>query len=177
MRRFYAAILAALFIAPAHAQRVQYGPLGSINAALTADLSATGADTRLNLANTTLSPSVNTSHIWENFHSFVTLNGPGQANGEINLSHFDFQTNSGALATQIENVEAKVTNGGTIGSHNSLQTKLVIGGVGQSISPLERQTLAVQLADKAQTMARVEALLSLEKEERKAAEDKLQKLD
>lgn len=84
------------------------------------DLSASGPSTRLNLANTVLSPSGNTTNIWENFSSAVTLNGPGQANGEITIGHFDFTVSSGALAALVENIEIKTTNAGSISAHNGL---------------------------------------------------------
>lgn len=101
------------------------GGTGNLNVSQTTDLSSVSTPTRLNLSNTTLSPSVNTTNVWENFGSFITLNGPGQANGEINNFHGDLIVSAGALSAQFENFEAKVTNGGSITAHNGLLSLFV----------------------------------------------------
>jgi hypothetical protein len=78
------------------------------------DYATTGGNTRYNMHSATLSPSVNTTNIWENDNSFVTLNGPGQATGEINVKHAYFQVNLGAFSNQTETFESSMLNSGTI---------------------------------------------------------------
>src|ERR1700742_2452854 len=87
---------------------------GSIGSTITYDHSQGPFDTRWGYFNNTLSPSVNTTNIWENFNSFVTLNGPGVATGEINLFHSYFQVNAGATANQVEGYESSMQNNGSI---------------------------------------------------------------
>jgi hypothetical protein len=82
----------------------------------TTDYSTATADTRQNQFAVTLSPSVTTNNIWENLNSYVTLNGPGVANGEINVFHSSMALNAGATfsAGGGENYEADLNNSGTI---------------------------------------------------------------
>lgn len=54
-----------------------------------------------------------------------------------------------------------------------IRQKLIIGGVDQRVPPMERQSLALQLADKAQAVAHLDALLTVEKEDRKDADKAL----
>jgi hypothetical protein len=49
-------------------------------------------------------------------------------------------------------------------------SKVIIGGVDQRVPAIENQVLAQQVAEKSQQMARVAAMLTLEQEDRKAAE-------
>lgn len=79
------------------------------------DFSTLSAGARWNMFQTTLAPSVNTSIVWENLNSFLTLNGPGQAQGEINIIHAYFQANAGAVSTSsVETFEASCVNNGTL---------------------------------------------------------------
>lgn len=93
------------------------GGTGNLNVSQTTDLATAPANMRLNMSNTTLSPSVSTGNVWENFSSFVTLNGPGAVTAEINLFHSDLTVASGGSITGsgfAENYEAKFTNSGAV---------------------------------------------------------------
>lgn len=80
------------------------------------DHSTLTPDTRQHQFSTTLSPSSATKNIWENLWSSVTLNGPGAANGEINVIHAYLHVNPGATANGAECFEASMYNKGTIGA-------------------------------------------------------------
>jgi hypothetical protein len=82
--------------------------------AISIDPSLGSADFRYNIFNTTLSYSGNSSRVWENLNSFITVNGPGHANGEINGVHSFLQVNAGATVTQYEGFEFSLTNNGAI---------------------------------------------------------------
>jgi len=70
---------------------------------------------RPNCFYSTLSPSVNTTKVWENFYTGVTLNGPGQQQAEINQMHAEFTAASGAVSTSdVENYEARIDNSGSL---------------------------------------------------------------
>ncbi len=90
---------------------------GNMQDALTIDYSALsppGGASRQIMWSTTLSPSVNTTNIWENDSSFVYLNGPGIANQEINVRHSYLQVNAGATFTTGELYEGSAENLGTM---------------------------------------------------------------
>lgn len=76
------------------------------------------AANRPNMLQTTLTSASATTNTWENSNSFVTLNGPGAQNGEINVHHTFLQTNLGATEVQSENDEASALNNGTAGIHD-----------------------------------------------------------
>lgn len=84
----------------------------------TYDLATISNPMRYALWNLTLTPSVNTSNIWEGLGVFYTLNGPGHANGEINHFHANFTVASGAVSVQSEGYEAKLENAGTVTEWN-----------------------------------------------------------
>src|SRR5437588_993980 len=113
-RLLSAALAAALAFAPALASAEIKSQGGPTQVASTFNLATTGAATRLNLLNITLSPSSDTANIFEPFNVFVDLTGPGHANGEINHFHGNLTVESGALAAQAESFEAKLQNSGTV---------------------------------------------------------------
>jgi hypothetical protein len=93
---------------------------GQLSLGTTIDHSGTGINNnRWTISDTVLSPSVDTTNIWQNNNSNVTLNGPGVANGEINTYHGFFQTNVGASATQVETFEASAINNGFTHVHDN----------------------------------------------------------
>lgn len=108
--------------------------------AITTDYATSGGNTRYNMHQTTLNPSVDTNNIWENDNSFLTLNGPGHALHEINIKHTYFQNNIGATAVQVEGYEASMLNNGSIGTYDSFLgvmnngTTGVVTGVLQNIN-------------------------------------------
>lgn len=85
-------------------------------AAYNADPSLGPADTRQSMFQTTLTYAGNSTNIWENLNSFVTVNGPGIANGEINTIHSFLQTNVGANTAVAEGFESSTLNFGTTGT-------------------------------------------------------------
>jgi len=82
--------------------------------ASSADPSTLSANPRQNMFFTTLSYGSTSSTIWENADSFVTVNGPGTANGEINAFHAYMQFNAGATVAGLETYEASMFNKGNI---------------------------------------------------------------
>ena len=79
------------------------------------DLATVGGNIRNTYLQTTLAPSVATTNIWENANSFVYVNGPGAANGEINVIHAFLQVNPGASVGTAEGFESSMANNGTLG--------------------------------------------------------------
>jgi hypothetical protein len=84
--------------------------------AYNADPSVGPVDTRQNMFNTTLSYATTSTHIWENMNSFVQVNGPGTASGEINVAHTFLGISAGANVAVAEGYESSATNSGIIGS-------------------------------------------------------------
>lgn len=62
----------------------------------------------------TLSPSQSTADLWENFNSFVYINGPGVMSHEINILHSNGQIFPGGTWHTGEGVEASLFNQGTV---------------------------------------------------------------
>lgn len=79
---------------------------------------STGADAvnRRTMFNTTLTYSSSTTNIWEGITAFTTVNGPGTANGEINVFHGNLTINPGATVFGGEAIEGKIENSGTVGN-------------------------------------------------------------
>jgi hypothetical protein len=85
---------------------------------------ASGSTVRQNTIYTQLSASVNTSNIWENNYSSVTLAGPGTANGEINAGHASIIVSAGANSAQAESYEVRLDNSGTMGVYDAVLSTL-----------------------------------------------------
>ena len=102
------------------------------------------------MAYTTLSPSVNTTNTWENMNSFLHFQGPGTANGEINVMHSFFEVEAGATANSSETIEASMGNYGTIGQfvgfldilHNNSTGVVTTGLVGITLQLTNDNTTA-----------------------------------
>lgn len=62
----------------------------------------------------TISPSTSTADLWENFNSFLYINGPGTMSHEINILHDNGQIFPGATWTSGEGLESSMFNQGTI---------------------------------------------------------------
>jgi hypothetical protein len=90
---------------------------GPVNTTLAFDHSVGSSNYRPNLRQTTLTPSVSTTNIFENSNSFLYLNGPGTATGEINLNHTYFENELGANAASVEGYEASNEIFGTVGTY------------------------------------------------------------
>lgn len=75
---------------------------------------ASGSTYRKSMFNTTLTYAGNTTNVWEGLTQFTTVNGPGQANGEINGIHSYAQFNAGSTIAGYENFEASLFNNGAI---------------------------------------------------------------
>lgn len=90
---------------------------------------------RQNMVNTTLTyATADTTNIWENFCSFVIVNGPHAAQGEINCLHGYLQINSGIVATAGECVEASMLNNGSISAFSGMLSIAHNGAAGTSAS-------------------------------------------
>ena len=85
------------------------------------DVSTLGGsgNARQNFFNGTLSYPTDSSGIIEWLNSFLVVNGPGIALGEINQVHAYLQVNSGADVQVHENFESSVLNNGIIGTHDA----------------------------------------------------------
>lgn len=114
--RILAALLALLLAAGSAVAQPLPPPAGPIVFSIAADHSSGGTPQRPNLVTTTLTPSVTTSNVWENWYANLSLNGPGTASGEINVMHPVFTVNSGATASSGEVLEASIVNSGIIGA-------------------------------------------------------------
>lgn len=134
MRILTRALAALLLLSgAAMAQSLPSGNFGTgLVVTITQDHSAAGlpSSSRRAIVNTVLSPSVTTTNIWENDSSFLELQGPGVASGEINMKHSYFQVDSGASATQAEDFEASTLNNGTIGAFNDYLAIFTNGAAG-----------------------------------------------
>lgn len=79
-------------------------------------------DARPNMFQTYLAPASETTNVWENFNSFVTLLS-GTSDAEINLFHAAMTVSSGAtVASYGEGYEASLGNSGTIYQWNGSNT-------------------------------------------------------
>lgn len=138
------AITGALSGAGVTARFASPGPIGSTAAstgAFTAGLFGTGtvsgspytfqvainfdpstgpAYSRRTMVFTTLGYATNTSNIWEGLCSFVRVNGPGHANGEINLMHTFLDIGPDANVAFSEGYESSVSNQGVLGNFSNL---------------------------------------------------------
>jgi hypothetical protein len=94
------------------------GSAYQFQSALNLDPSAGASNShyRENMANTTLTytSGAQPANTVEAFNSFVTVNGPNNAQGEINAMHAYVQINSGVVVTQIECIEASASNSGSV---------------------------------------------------------------
>lgn len=90
--------------------------------AITVDPSTLASGNRYSMFWTTLNYSVNTTNIWEGVTSFITVNGPGQANGEINGFHTYMQVNANALMASAEGYESSFENFGVVTKFVNLDT-------------------------------------------------------
>jgi hypothetical protein len=70
---------------------------------------------------TTLTYSASSTNIWEGNSDFVTVAGPGVAEGEINVRHSLITVNDGATIDFAEDYEANVLNDGAIASAGTVQ--------------------------------------------------------
>ena len=98
-------------MAPARHQRT---PLVAFQALYDADPSTISGNRRQSHFSTHLSYGATSSNIWENMSSFVYVDGPGAANGEINNFHGFLQVNAGAFVKTAEGFEASATNNGIV---------------------------------------------------------------
>jgi hypothetical protein len=80
------------------------------------DPSALSTNARQNNFSTILNYGANTTNIWENVNSFLFVNGPGIAQGEINQFHAYNQVNAGARENAQENFESSYLNNGIMGN-------------------------------------------------------------
>ena len=90
---------------------------GAFQVLYDADPSTIPANRRQSHFTTHLTCAATSSTIWENMSSFVYVDGPGVANGEINGFHAFIQVNAGASAQVVEGFEASVLNNGTMNSY------------------------------------------------------------
>ena len=91
-------------------------PNWGFQAQFNADPSALSANARQNNFATILNYGANTTNIWENVNSFLFVNGPGIAQGEINQFHAYNQVNAGARENVQENFESSYLNNGIMGN-------------------------------------------------------------
>lgn len=85
---------------------------------------ASGGQVRQNTMYSQISSSVDSSSVWENNYSSVTLSGPGTANAEINAGHSSIIINAGANSAQSESHEFRLDNSGTIGTYDAMLSTL-----------------------------------------------------
>ena len=90
---------------------------GAFQALYNVNPAALPGNLRQSMFNTNLTYSATSPNIWENLNSFVYVNGPGTASGEINAMHAYIQVNPGGNAAVSECFEASTTNNGVIGQH------------------------------------------------------------
>ena len=96
-----------------------YLPNYAFQVAYDHDGAALGGNRRDNIFNTTLTYSSDTGNIWENLCSFVYVNGPGRANGEINNFHSFLQINAGAYVGGAEGYESSGLNHGHLEGYDA----------------------------------------------------------
>lgn len=87
--------------------------------AISADPSVGSVNFRKNIFNTVLTYAGNTSNIWQNLSSFVTINGPGHANGEIGGIISGLIINAGAVVAAADPIESRLDNAGTLSDFSS----------------------------------------------------------
>lgn len=63
---------------------------------------------------TTISPSQSTADLWENWNSYLYINGPGIMSHEVNTMHSNTQVNLGGTLTTSEGLESSLFNFGTV---------------------------------------------------------------
>lgn len=89
---------------------------------------ASGTNYRESMFYTTLNYTTrDTTNIWEGLTSFVTVNGPHNAQGEINAFHAYLQINSGVVVTQAECIEASASNNGSVTSWDGVLSIITNG--------------------------------------------------
>lgn len=66
-----------------------------------------------------LTPQTNSTNIWENLYSDVTVNGPGQQTVEVNAFHGTIGVNAGATIGSSESFEASLGNSGAASLYTS----------------------------------------------------------
>jgi hypothetical protein len=119
-------------------------PHAAFQAAYNADPSALAFSTRQSIFNTTLSYATTTSNVWENMNSFVYVNGPGTATGEINLAHTYLQVNAGGNVQAAEGYEASALNNGIV---NGFSSYLALFNNGPSGTATQVVGLAINLTN------------------------------